>query len=192
MNLLTYQRKIAGMIKDTYSPDANDHAHLLSIAKSDNLMVTQEIITWWRQLSLERYCKLTSVALKQFGIFDIETQRFIAQWRFSPYVEELAQEFLAVLTNHELEIIACLARFETALINVTQGSDEIITVKWHHAPYEVLNAVTTGADINKIKPTGNYVTLVSRELPGLFKVCQQDQPEINDVGHKAATGLQNI
>ena len=172
MELLTYQRKIAGLIKGTYSPEADDNAHLQSIANSENLMVTQEIITWWRQLSLERYCKLTSAALKQFGIFDIETQRFIAQWRFSPYVEELAQEFLAVLTNHELEIIACLARFETALINITQGSNEAITVKWHHAPYAVLNAVTTGADLHAIKPTGYYETLVSRELPGLFKVVQ--------------------
>ena len=170
MELQTYQRKLAGLIKGTYTPEVDDDEHLKSIAKSENLLVTREIITWWRQLSLERYCQLTSAALKQLGIFDRETERLVARWNFSPYIEELAQEFLASLQDHELEVVGCVAKFEAALINVKQGLVNKVTVKWHHEPYAVLGAVTEGSGLDAIAPTGLYETVVSRDLPRLFEV----------------------
>ena len=179
MELETYQRKLAGLIKGTYSPEPNDDAHLKSIAKSENLLVTQEIITWWRQLCIERYCQLTSAALKQLGIFEIETERMVNQWEFSSYIEELGHQFLVKMQNHELELVACLAKFESALINVKQGIVDSVTVEWQHAPYAVLSRVVTGSGLHTIKPTGYYETLVSRDLPGLFKVLQINRTSID-------------
>jgi hypothetical protein len=179
MELITYQRKLAGLIKGTYFPVEEDDTHLKSIASSENLVMTREIIIWWRQLSLERYCRLTTAALKQLGIFDVETQRFITHWDFSPYVEEVSQQFLEDLKSHKLALVASLANFESALIRVTQGSSAVTIIKWQHDPYAVLDAVTTGSGLHLIKATGNYETQVSADLPGLFIVTPKVKQKVN-------------
>jgi hypothetical protein len=178
MELITYQRKLAGLIKGTYRPVEDDDTHLKSIARSENLVITREIIIWWRQLSLERYCRLTSAALKQLGIFDIETQRFITRWDFSPYIEEVSQQFLEYLQTHTLALVASLASFEDALIKVTRGSHASTIIKWQHDPYAVLDAVTTGSDLHLVQATGDYETQIAADLPGLFVVTQPAKQQL--------------
>lgn len=174
MDLRTYQRKLAGLIKGD-APCPDDDAHLRRIAASDNLAVTREIILWWRQLSLERRCVLTSSALKQLGIFEAETRRFVDRWRFSPFVEELAEEFLTSLADHEIAVVASLARFERALIKVKLGAVGTVSIGWRHNPYAVFDALLNGGTLRGIKSEGRFTTVVSANLPGLFEVIgEQD------------------
>lgn len=170
MNLQSYQRKLAELIQGTYSVCLSDDSHLKAIAESPNLRVTQEIIVEWRELSIENYCRLTSSALKQLGMFHNEVQRFIAQHGFSPYVEELGQAFLVALETHEVKLVACLAEFERALIDVQQGTRDKITVRWRHDPYAVLAAIMEGRDLSRLQPVGVYETYVAKNIPGMFKV----------------------
>ena len=126
----------------------------------------------WRRLSIENYCQLTSHALKQLGIFESETQKFLTKGDFSPYVEELGQKFLAQLQSHELDLVSCLATFELALIDVQNGIRESTTISWNYDPYIVLNAVLDGKNLRALQPSGEYETRVDRKLPRLFEVSQ--------------------
>ena len=177
MDLQTYQRKLAGLIKGDYSVCPDEDAHIGQIACSKNLAVTQEIILWWRQLSFERTCVLTSTALKQLGLFDRETKRLVTEWRFSPFAEELAEDFLTTLAQHELEVLASVARFERALIAAQKGNAESVSVAWTSNPYEVLDALVNGGDLNKLRRSGRFTTVVSAGQPSLFKVFAEPTTE---------------
>jgi hypothetical protein len=174
MNLQSYQQKLAGLIQGTYSVGLSDDSHLTSIAESLNLQVTQEVIIEWRKLSIEHYCQLTSSALKQLGLFHKEVHRFVTQHGFSPYVEELGQAFLAALETHEVELIARLAEFERALIDVQQGTREKVTVRWRHDPYAVLAAIMEGRDLITLQSVGEYETHIAKNIPGMFKVIAKN------------------
>ena len=172
MELQNYQQKLAGLIQGSYTISRNDSSHLRSIADSVNLQVTQEVIVEWRELSIEHYCHLTSSALKQFGLFHKEIQSYISIHGFSPYVEELGNHFLTVLEAHDLELIACIAGFERALINTQHGMCDQVTLKWRHNPYAVLTAIMKGTDLKALQPTGAYQIHVAKDLPGLFRVVE--------------------
>lgn len=172
MELKTYQQKLAGLIRGTYAVSADDNEHLKAIAESVNLEVTQEVILRWRQLSIENYCRLTARALKLLGIFHDETHQFVAAHGFSPYVEELGQDFLAALERHEIKWLASLARFERALIDVQHGTRDKVTVRWRHDPYAVLGRVIEGSALSTLQPGGQYETYIAKDLPGLFNVTK--------------------
>ena len=97
MNLQTYQRTLAGLIRGTYEVGEDDDGAVKSIADSLNLEVAREIVRHWRQLGIERRCRLTASGLHQLGLFEEETVRFISKGEFSPYVEELGSQFLSGL-----------------------------------------------------------------------------------------------
>ena len=79
-------------------------------------------------------------------------------------------QFLSGLEAHENEIIACLARFERALMDVYEGVRDSATVRWRHDPHAVLEAVTRGAGLCEVGPSGEYETRVDSTLSGLFEI----------------------
>jgi hypothetical protein len=170
MDLRNYQQKLAGLIRGNFTVDPTDDSHLRSIAGSVNLEVTREVILEWRRLSIEHYCRLTSSALKQLGLFQAETQSYVAHHDFSPYAEELGNDFLAALETHSHELIASLAGFERALIDIQQGTREQATMRWRHDPYAVLDAVMKGSGLSVLQPVGLYEVHVEKDVDGLFRV----------------------
>ena len=173
MDLRTYQRTLSGLIRDDYSPGPDDDAYFRQIARSEKLEVTREIVLWWRQMSLERACVLTSRALKAFGLFEAETETFVNRYRFSPFIELLSDEFLEWLSGHRVELLATVACFERALIRSKRGSSEPVSIQWGHNPYVVFDALLNGGDLSEIAQEGNYTTVVSPDLPGGFRVYSE-------------------
>ena len=172
MRLRNYQQKLAALIRGNLALDAADNSHFRSIAGSANLEVTREVILEWRRLSIEHYCQLTSSALKQLGLFQAETRNFVAHHAFSPYAEELGDDFLAALETHDHELIASLSRFERALIDVQQGTRDQVTMTWRHEPYAVLDAVMRGSGLSQLRPVGLYQVHLGQDVQGLFRVIE--------------------
>ncbi len=170
MDLRSYQQKLASLIRGNSTIDTTDDSNLRSIAGSVNLEVTREVILEWRRLSIEHYCHLTSSALKQLGLFQSEIQTFIASHDFSPYAEELGNDFLMALETHNQELIASLARFERAVIDIQQGTREHVTMKWRYNPYAVLDAVIKGSGLLALQPVSLYEVHVGKDIDGLFRV----------------------
>jgi len=170
MDLRNYQQQLASLIRGNSTVELTDDSHLRSVAESVNLEVTREVILEWRRLSIEHYCRLTSSALKQLGLFQTETQRFVATHDFSPYIEELGNAFLAALETHGHELIASLAAFERALIDVQQGTRNEVTMRWRYDPYAVLDAVMKGTGLSMLRPISLYEVHVAKDIDGLFRV----------------------
>jgi hypothetical protein len=172
MKLEHYQKKLAGLIRGTYGVKESDHVHLHAIADSINLQVTQEVISEWRMLSIENYCRLTAGVLKQLDLFREETENFISAYGFSPYVEELGQAFLLAMEQHDIDLLASVAAFERAMIDVQQGLRDDVTVKWHYNPYEVLAALFEGSGLAELEAGEEYAAYIASDLPDLFRVTR--------------------
>ena len=170
MDLQNYQRKLAGLILGTYRVTGSDHAHLRAIADSVNLHVTQEVVLEWRMLSIENYCRLTAGVLKQFDLFQQETEMFVKKHGFSPYIEELGHSFLVAMEQHELKLLAEVAAFERAMIDVQQGTREEATVRWYYNPYEVLAAIFEGTGLAELERGQAYSIYIAQHLQELFQV----------------------
>jgi hypothetical protein len=172
MDLRTYQKKLAGLIRGNYAVGQADDNHLQSVAGSVNLEVTREVILEWRRLSIEHYCRLTSGALKQLGLFSVETRNFPASGDFSSYAEEFGNDFLAALEMHNHELVASVAGFERALIDIQQGTRDQVTLQWRHDPYAVLDAIMKGSGLSALQPVNLYEIHVGKDVDGLFQVIK--------------------
>jgi hypothetical protein len=172
VDLQTYQRKLAGLIRGTESVDDSDDGHFRSLADSVNLRVAQEIILEWRSLRIENYCRLTAAALKQLGVFSSRVGSFLDSRVVSPYAEELGSDFLAEIETHSDDFIAAIAEFERALIDVQQGLRDTVTLQWRHDPYAVLDAIMTGSGLSHVREDGRYEIRVARDMDGLFQVVE--------------------
>ena len=172
MKLENYQKKLAGLIRGTYDVAESDHVHLHAIADSINLRVTQEVVIEWRMLSIENYCRLTAGVLKQLDLFRDETEKFISTHGFSPYIEELGQSFLQAMEQQDIDLLASVAAFERAMIDVQQGTRDGVTVKWNYNPYEVLAALFEGSGLDELEAGEEYAAYISSELPKLFQVTR--------------------
>ena len=173
MDLRTYQRNLAGLIRGNYAVGPADDSHLQSVAGSVNLEVTRQVILEWRRLSIEHYCRLTSGALKQLGLFSDETRNFLASHNFSPYAEELGNDFLTALETHNHELVASVAGFERALIGIQQGTRDQVTLQWRHDPYAVLDAIMKGSGLSALQPVNLYEIQVGKDIDGLFQVFER-------------------
>ncbi len=171
MELATLQRQLRGVIKSTYQVSEGDDPYIRAVAESPRLALVQEIIAWWRAFGLERYCVLTVALLKRRDLFDQAVHTFIRTQRIYPFMEELGQAFLRQMSDHEDRVVASVAQFELALIRVKQDhTTEEYSIDWEHEPYTVLDSLINGLPLDEESVRGAYQTVVSREIPGLFKV----------------------
>ncbi len=169
-DLATLQRGLLGLIKGTHHVTEADEPYLQVVAHSDELALVREIATWWRAFSLERYCVLTVALLKRRGIFDEAVSTFIREHTISPFIETLSRAFLRALSTHADGLVATVAQFELALIQVKHGDPTHYTIEWAYEPYTVLQGLLTGASWEEARAQGRYCTMVSRDYPKLFEV----------------------
>jgi hypothetical protein len=170
VDLATLQRQLLGLIKSSHVPAPEDHPYIHEVAGSDRLALVQEVIAWWRQVGLGRYCVLTSTLLRRRGRFEETVRWFVLSHPLSPFIEELAPAFLEALGTHDDPLVAAVARFEGALHRVKRGDRTRHTVDWQADPDEVLHALLNGLPLDEETWRGGYRTVVSHELPGQYEV----------------------
>ncbi len=171
MDLATRQRHLRDLIKGRPVGAVQEDPYLETVAHSPGLTIVREIVLWWRAIGLERSCPLTTAALKRLGLFDESLVRFVREKPISPYVDELARAFLIVVGRHPHPLPAAVAQFEHAVLTAKAGDAGMHIVLWRYDPVSTLSGLLEGlpiADRPAAVPT--YRTIVSRQLPELFRV----------------------
>lgn len=178
-SLETLQRELLAMVKGRPSETALRSPYLLRVSQSEGLAITREIVSWWRALGLEQFCVLTTRLLKSQNRFEKEVAEFIRTGTIHPFIEELADAFLAYKSQDPDPLTACVAQFERALIHAKKGDLTEVVLRWHCNPYQVLGflLVHEGA-LERWGEECCYLTRIAASIPGTFEVisCAPKNP----------------
>jgi len=170
MNLATQQRRLLGLIRSNYDVQADDDAYIQQVAQSRELVEARRNIFLWRLWVLERTCVLTFNLLKQRSLLEGLLSAFMAQHNISPFRETQAPAFLEYLSRHQDSLIASVAQFELALLNVREGDPGAYIVAWNVEPHGVLARLARDLPLDAQPPAGAYEIHISGELPGHFQI----------------------
>jgi uncharacterized protein (UPF0276 family) len=162
LSLQEHQRAMANLIGGR--PVAED-PYIAAAAQSMGLEVTRDSIRGWRSFRLDRNCRLTAAILKQRGLYD-DVIDAISREPVSPFIEPLSAAFLAAAATRGDALIASVARFEQALLREDDAEE---CVDWQCNPYDVFSALLSGDEVPAL-PEAAHRTIVSRAIPGLFRV----------------------
>jgi hypothetical protein len=177
VDLAGLQTRLLGMVKGRYRPEASEDPYIRRLAGSTHLSLVREIAGWWRGVAIETNCPLTTAVLRRPGVFDEAVRRFTSRPDVSPFYEQQAGLFLEEMSRHDDPLIASVASFERAVLDVRvfgQGGRQV--VEWEHDPYAVLASLTLGTPLDEERCRGRYRTVISPDLPGIFRVEEMVQP----------------
>ncbi|MFI6154696.1 hypothetical protein ACIBCA_18635 [Kitasatospora sp. NPDC051170] len=171
MNLAGLQDGLLTLLKSREQEPRHDHPYFRHLESSGRLPVLREISAWWRGLAIEETCVLTAALLKKRGTFADEAARFADRPDATPYHQRQAAVFLDAMGREGDPLLAAVATFEAALLAIGTGAATApVTVHWQHAPYAVLESLLTGTPLDEARIRGAHRTVVSADLPGLFRV----------------------
>ena len=177
MNLADLQNNLLRLVKSTHPAPEIASGYVSEVAGSERLAVVQEIVHWWREVQIGRYCLLTSAMLKRRGIFAESVRRFISSFPLTPFIEELSPTFLEMVSTHPDPRVAALARFELALLRVKQGDPTCYVVEWDVDPNLLLYNLLNDYPLNDEEMQRNrFSTVISRDLPGQYEVLPIESP----------------
>ena len=173
MSLLTQQRDLLRLLQGADAaavPGAATDPYLASVAGTEALGIVQEIGLWWREYSIEQWCRLTSALLKQRGTFSETVATFSVMEGLSRFIEEVGTRFMDAMGAHPDPLVANVARFEAAIIRAAQGDAAVDCVLvWDRDPALVVARLVEGAPVDEC-PRGAFRSRVSAALPRLFEV----------------------
>jgi hypothetical protein len=167
-----HQRGLLDLIKGR-GADGEDDPYLQRVAGSRELGMLREIALWWRKLHVERQCRFTSRLLKRLGKLDSLVSRYFRDNATSPFIEELALDFLRMLSAHPDRLIRAVSQFEFAFLQVRSGSAESFEVCWDRHPDLVIRALEEGADLPVADDEIVYRMRIGESVPGLF-ACKRE------------------
>jgi hypothetical protein len=173
------QRGLLGLIKGRGAGE--DDPYLQRVAGSRELSMLREIALWWRKLHVERQCHVTSRLLKRLGKLDSLVSRYFRDNATSPFIEELALDFLRVLHAHPDALIRSVSQFEFAFLRVRAGSNESFEVCWDRHPDMVIRAIEEGNDLPVADDEIVYRMRIGKDIPGLF-ACKRESTAREAVG----------
>ncbi len=152
------QRALLALIKKRPLPREYSDEYLRRVAASDELGLVREIALWWRALGIERNCPLTAKLLRKIGRFEPSVESFYCRHATSPYMEEMAVQFLEMVSLDSDPLARAMAAFELAMARVAQGDPREFVIEWDRDPTAVLNALRTGDPLPE--PEGLHRTTV--------------------------------
>jgi len=185
MDLAEHQRKLLGLIRDTYMVSPDDDAYIRRVAASRDLQEARRNVFLWRVYVLERTCVLTFRLLRQWGLLSDVLSAFIARHNISPFRETQAPALLKTLCRHPDELISAVARFELALMKVREGDPATYVVFWNVEPHGVLNSLARDLPVDRPVPEGRYAVRISRDVPGLFEIESLEGPRASPQARSA-------
>jgi uncharacterized protein (UPF0276 family) len=181
LSLREHQRAMADLIAGRA---VADDPYISAAAQSTGLQVTRDSIRGWRSFRLDRNCRLTAALLKQRGFYD-DVIEAIEREPVSPFIEPLSAAFLAVAATRGDALIASVAKFEQALL---REDDTEESVDWPCNPYDVLSALLSGDAVPALLETPHR-TIVSRAIPGLFRVEEMERERAKSAGAESQPPL---
>jgi hypothetical protein len=170
MDLATCQRKLLALFRNTYILGEDDDAYIRTVAQSKELEEGRKNILLWRIFVLERTCPLTVNLLRRRDLLEEILEAFIRETNISPFRETQGPAFLERMSNHDDRLIAAVAQFELALMNVRLGDSARHVIHWDMEPHGILYSLAQNTPFASEIPQGPYDILVARDLPGQFKI----------------------
>lgn len=174
--LAEYQQTMLDLLKGRASAEFAD-AHLSDVAQSAGLGLLREVAVWWRGFAVENNCPWTSQLLKKLGGFEASVESLYRSQNVSPYVEKAAEQFLLQESSGADPLIAAMARFELALMQVRQGSQEEYCIEWDRNPELVFQSLKSAGDLPLAEASLSYRTYISREIPQLVRCERASLPD---------------
>ena len=160
MDLREQQRGLLQLLKKR-SISVHEDDYLTRISDSHELQLAREIAVWWRALGVERNCPQTSLLLKRLGRFEEVLEKFYCDNSTSPYMEEMARQFLTSLSTDTDPLVAAMASFELAIRRMAAGDDEEFVINWDRDPDQVLKALRFNGPLPP--PDGIHQVKMSRQ-----------------------------
>jgi len=169
MTLDLLQRQLLQLVKCEPTGPFDD-AYLNEVAACEGLLAIRDIARSWNEFSVARMCPLTCRLLEQRGELAAAIAALTAAEQPSAFVEDLAALFLDQQVRSGVVIVADVARFEVAMLSLCLGRTTSEIVEWHHDPDVVLGSLAASRVV-VASPVGTYRTVVSLDLPGLYRLC---------------------
>jgi hypothetical protein len=152
-------------------------------ASSAGLAMLREIALWWRALQLTSQCRLTALLLKRLGCFDAVVAGYFQANSTSPYIEQIARDFLHWLGNHEDPLVRAMAHFELAFVNARDGSDATVEVLWDRHPDKLFEALQRHTPLPGPEPDCVYRMRVGKNVPALMDCRREFHATLREFGH---------
>ncbi len=162
-SLEKHQRGLLALIKHRVLD--SDDAWLRQITGSPQMEMLAEIALWWRLYQIKEQCRYTARLLKRFGWYEQSVQSFFEGNTTSPYIEKLSRDFLTSLAVHPDTLIAAVATFELACLEMPISSKSWRIV-WDREPTCVMLALDQGTAIPPAEADCHYVMQVGADVPG--------------------------
>ncbi len=164
MHLEEQQRALLALIKKRPLRLDGSDEYLERVAASGQLGLLREIALWWRALGIERNCPFTAKLLKRIGRFDLAVEAFYCRHATSPYMEEMATQFLEVAGADPDALVRAVAGFDLAMLRVAQGDTRAFVIQWDRDPAAALTSIRSGDPLPE--PDGcHQITISLRGVP---------------------------
>ncbi len=144
MDLEEQQRTLLALIKKRLLEPNGIDEYLQRVAASEQLALLREIALWWRALGIERNCPLTAQLLKRLGRFELTVEGFYCRYATSPYMEEMAMQFLETASADSDALVRAVAGFELAMLRLAQGDTRSFVIEWDRDPAAALMSIRSG------------------------------------------------
>lgn len=159
-NLAEQQSALLALLKKRPLPVHAQADHYLSrVAESRELNLLREIAVWWRAFGIERNCPHTALLLKRLGRFEPTVEAFYCRHAASPFMEELAAQFLEVMSRDADPLVAAMAGFELAVLRTSQGDPREFDIDWDRNPDDVFIALRSEGPLPE--PNGSHRVTVA-------------------------------
>ena len=165
MDLECYQRGLLDLLKER---GIGCEDYLRGVAGTREIAVVREIAVWWRVFQLEAQCPFTARLLKRRGCFQELVASHFNNNFTSPFVEELSRGFVLSLRFHDDPLIASVAQFEYAWLEVRDCSARVFEVLWDRHPDLVFHALDNGSNLPEPETGCFYCMEVAQDVPGMI------------------------
>jgi hypothetical protein len=175
MNLADHQRGVRSLLCGR-AVETTD-AYLDGVAGTEAVALVQEIASSWRNFALGRTCPLTIGALRLHGSLEATLAAHHRKGGHSPFLEVLAQQFLAVVAAHDDALVAAIAQFERSAHRARTGAaspDDEVVIDWPCDPWEALQAVLDNQPLPP--PTRHCRTRAAATTPDQFTIARVARP----------------
>jgi hypothetical protein len=137
-------------------------------AEGPHLELLREIVFWWRDLGVTRYCSFTAKILRRRGDFGSVLAGFIRDCPGSALIEEQGDLFLDYVSRDPEPLVAALAATERALIRsrLDEARPETI-IAWRHDPEAVFDFILNDVSFDEDEVAGSFVVRVTPGDSGL-------------------------
>jgi hypothetical protein len=140
-------------------------AWLRQIAGSKQMEMLAEIALWWRLYQINEQCRYTARLLRRLGRYQETVKAFFERGVTSPYIEKLSRDFLLSLNTHPDALIAAVAAFELACLEMPVSAKRWQIV-WDREPADVLVALDQETEIPAAEVGCHYLMHVGADVPG--------------------------